>query len=118
MNTARLTHEQFKSLVKRLVVEERRKILNEEPTLDDTVVNVVSAISHCISEHVNSPEFMSNVQVMLNDTLPSDSDIVIPGRYEDLDHHASKIASEVCRNVVDDINAIAAQLLSSLMEPV
>lgn len=117
MKTARLTHEQFKKLVSQLVTEERSKLMNEESTIDDTVMNIVSAISHYLTEHMNSPEFMNDVQVMLNDTLNND-DVIIPGRYEDVDHYALKVVPRVCRNITDDINAVAVQLLSSLMEPV
>lgn len=83
-------------------------------SIDDTLDAIAGAIAHEIEEHMNTEEAFSNVGVITVGTVDMD-DAILPGRLEDVEHYAKRIADAVARDVRDVVERIAADMLRTLM---
>lgn len=113
----KVTKEQLKRII-REAVDRKLQRLDEGPeTVDmgETLDAVAGAIEHQLIEHLESEVTFSNVGEMTMGTIQSEDDLVLPGRYEDTDHWAAKIADQVCNDIRADVQKFAKEMLESLM---
>ena len=111
----KLNQRQLQRIIREAV---NRKLANlneawEEGGLNETLDAIAGGISHQIIEHLEDEATFSNVGEMTMGSLTGDP--MLPGRYEDVEHFASKIANQVARETHEVVEKTAKEMLESLM---
>lgn len=106
-----------KSELRRIIRETVKAKLREgSSSMDEHMSALAGGIAHDLTEYLESDGARSNAYVIAQGMAGVDDDEFLrPGRYEDIDAYAGRIAAEVVEEIRGPIEQAAAAVLRSMM---